>query len=61
MSVDAGVASFGGAKLVNHFNLPNVLTFHVQDPGVGDSAKGLLGGQLRGVVRPLLEWTCERA
>ncbi len=60
MSVDAGVASFGGAKLVNHFNLPNVLTFHVQDPGVGDSAKGLLGGQLRGVVRPLLEWTCER-
>jgi lipopolysaccharide transport system ATP-binding protein len=59
MSVDAGVASYGVAKLVNHFNLPNVLSFHVHDPGLGDSAKGLLGGHLRGVVRPLLEWSCE--
>ena len=29
------------------------------DPGEGDSARGQFSGQWRGVVRPLLEWTCE--
>ena len=33
----------------------------VLDPGEGDSARGQFSGQWRGVVRPLLEWTCERA
>jgi len=58
VSVDVGLASMGAPKLVHHVNLPGVLTFHAQDPGEGDSAKGLFTGQLRGVVRPLLEWTC---
>ena len=57
VSVDVGLASMGAPKLVHHVNLPGVLTFHAQDPGEGDSAKGLFTGQLRGVVRPLLEWT----
>ena len=57
MSVDIGIASLGAPKLLMHFNFPSVLTFHVQDPGKGDSAKGLFTGQVRGAVRPLLEWT----
>ena len=35
----------------------DAVSFHVQDPGEGDSAKGRFTGQLQGVVRPLLEWT----
>jgi lipopolysaccharide transport system ATP-binding protein len=58
MSVDVGVASLGAAKLDMHFNFPGLLTFHVQDPGLGDSAKGLFTGQFKGGVRPLLEWSC---
>jgi lipopolysaccharide transport system ATP-binding protein len=60
-SVDVGIGSFGGPKIVNQINFPGLLSFHVQDPGVGDSAKGLFTGQLRGAVRPLLEWTCTRS
>jgi len=60
VSVDVGLASLEAPKLAHHVNLPGVLTFHVQDLGSGESAKGLFTGQLRGVVRPLLEWTCER-
>ncbi len=37
----------------------DVVSFHVQDPGEGDSARGTFTGQWRGVVRPLLEWTVE--
>ena len=37
----------------------DAVSFHVQDPGEGDSAKGLFTGQLQGVVRPLLDWTVE--
>lgn len=34
--------------------------FHqVIDPGESDTARGAFGGQWRGVVRPLLEWTVE--
>ncbi|HZO50955.1 MAG TPA: polysaccharide ABC transporter ATP-binding protein [Gaiellaceae bacterium] len=58
MSVDVGIGSLGAPKLVSQVNLPGVLTFQVQDPGRGDSAKGRFTGQLRGAVRPLLEWTC---
>jgi lipopolysaccharide transport system ATP-binding protein len=60
MSVDLGVASLGAPKLNMHVSLPNTLAFHVRDPGEGDSAKGDFTGQLRGVVRPLLEWTSAR-
>jgi lipopolysaccharide transport system ATP-binding protein len=59
--VDVTVASLGGPALVNHVNVPSIVKFHVHDPGLGDSAKGLYTGQLRGGVLPLLEWTTERA
>jgi lipopolysaccharide transport system ATP-binding protein len=60
VSVDVGIASLAAPKLLHHVSLPSVLSFHVQDPGAGDSAKGLFTGQLRGVVRPVLEWSCVR-
>jgi lipopolysaccharide transport system ATP-binding protein len=60
MKVDVGVASVGAPKLTHHANLVGLLTFHVQDFGTGDSAKGVFTGQLRGAVRPLLNWTVER-
>jgi lipopolysaccharide transport system ATP-binding protein len=60
MQVDIGAVSLAAPKLIHRLSTGPILTFHVQDPGAGDSAKGLFTGQLRGVVRPLLEWTCER-
>jgi lipopolysaccharide transport system ATP-binding protein len=59
IGVDVTIASLGAGGLVNHVNLPTLLRFHVTDPSLGDSAKGLFTGQLRGGVRPLLEWTTE--
>lgn len=59
ITVDAGVCSFGPIKLHSHAGCSDAVSFHVQDPGEGDSAKGSFTGQWRGVVRPLLEWTTE--
>jgi len=60
VSVEAAVCSLGSPKLYHHVSVYEVVSFHVQDPGEGDSARGAFTGQLRGVVRPLLEWSCER-
>jgi lipopolysaccharide transport system ATP-binding protein len=57
ISVDAGVCSIGPVKLHPHAGCNDAVSFHVQDPGEGDSAKGHFMGQWKGVVRPLLEWT----
>jgi lipopolysaccharide transport system ATP-binding protein len=59
-SVGVAVCSLDAPKLRHHFNVSDAVSFHVQDPGEGDSARGLFTGQWRGVVRPLLEWTTER-
>jgi homopolymeric O-antigen transport system ATP-binding protein len=59
VTVDAGVCSLGAPKLVSHAGCNDAVSFHVQDPGEGDSAKGMFVGQLKGVVRPLLEWTTD--
>jgi len=56
-SVQASVVTLAAPKLWPHANASVV--FHVQDPGEGDSARGLFTGQWKGVVRPLLEWTTE--
>ncbi|MBA2642185.1 MAG: ABC transporter ATP-binding protein [Actinobacteria bacterium] len=58
-SVDVGVCSLGAPKLRPHAGCNDAVSFHVQDPGEGDSARGLFTGQWKGVVRPLLEWTTE--
>ena len=59
LNVDATVVEFGLMKLVPKADARNAVSFHVYDEGEGDSARGLFKGQLRGVVRPLLEWTTE--
>ena len=59
-SVDISMCSIAAPKLVHHANERNVVSFHVQDPGEGDSARGTFTGQWRGVVRPLLRWTAEK-
>jgi lipopolysaccharide transport system ATP-binding protein len=59
IAVDVTIASLGAPTLVNQLNVPSLISFHVTDPGLGDTAKGLFTGQLRGGVRPLLDWTTE--
>ena len=62
-TVEVAVTSLGmvGAqKVVPQAAVAEAVSFHVHDPGEGDSAKGRFAGQFRGVVRPLLEWTSER-
>jgi lipopolysaccharide transport system ATP-binding protein len=58
-TVDVGVVSLHAPKLHPHAGLSGAVSFHVQDPGDGDSARGLFTGQVKGVVRPLLNWTTE--
>ncbi len=61
ITVDVGVCSIGTLKLHPHAGASDAVSFHVQDPGEGDTAKGRFTGQLHGVVRPLLEWTTREA
>ena len=58
-TVQVGICSLGAAKLRPHAGATDAVAFHVQDPGEGDSARGLFTGQWKGVVRPLLDWTTE--
>lgn len=58
-TVDVGVCSLAAPKLHGHAGYYNAVSFHVQDPGEGDSARGTFIGQWKGVIRPLLEWTTE--
>jgi lipopolysaccharide transport system ATP-binding protein len=44
---------------VSHFFEANVVAFQVVDINEGDSARGDWDGNVRGVVRPLLQWTTE--
>jgi lipopolysaccharide transport system ATP-binding protein len=38
------------------FESPSVLAFHVVDKWEGDTARGDYGGQMPGMIRPLLKW-----
>jgi lipopolysaccharide transport system ATP-binding protein len=60
-TADVAVCSLHAPKLYQHAAVYDAVSFNVYDPGDGDSARGRFTGQLRGVVRPLLEWTAERA
>jgi lipopolysaccharide transport system ATP-binding protein len=53
------IVTIASPKLVPHAARHDVVAFHVYDPANGDSARGRFHGQWRGVVRPLLDWTCE--
>ena len=60
-TVEVGIVSLAGAKLHPRAGMRDAVSFHVQDPGEGDSARGQFTGQWQGVVRPLLEWTTEES
>jgi lipopolysaccharide transport system ATP-binding protein len=59
LSVEVGLFSLAAQRPHVHAGWVDVVSFHVQDPGEGDSARGRFTGQWKGVVRPLLEWTVE--
>jgi lipopolysaccharide transport system ATP-binding protein len=59
--VEAAICSLDFPKLQHHAAVYEAVSFEVLDPGEGDSARGQFSGQWRGVVRPLLDWTVERA
>jgi lipopolysaccharide transport system ATP-binding protein len=59
-SVEVALCALGAmtaTKLVQHGTAPDAVSFLVHDPSVGDSSKGRFSGQLRGAVRPLLDWS----
>ena len=58
--IDPAICSIDSPKLHHHVSVWQAVSFHVQDPGKGGSARGSFTGQWRGVVRPLLEWSAER-
>jgi lipopolysaccharide transport system ATP-binding protein len=57
--VEVAICSLDFPKLEHHAAVYEAVSFEVLDPGEGDSARGRFGGQWRGVVRPLLEWSVE--
>jgi lipopolysaccharide transport system ATP-binding protein len=59
--VTASICTLDFPKLHPHAAKHDAVSFYVFDPGDGDSARGRFTGQLGGPVRPLLEWTVERA
>lgn len=59
-NVEAGVYTLHAPKLHPRAWRPDAVSFNVYDPGDGDSARGRFTGQLRGSVRPLLDWVVER-
>jgi lipopolysaccharide transport system ATP-binding protein len=59
MLVDASVVRLGTTRFHHHAGAPEAVSFHVQDPGEGDSARGLFLGQWKGAIRPLLDWVDE--
>jgi lipopolysaccharide transport system ATP-binding protein len=59
-TVDVAVCTLHAPKLHQRAGRYEAVSFTVFDPGDGDSARGRFTGQLRGAVRPLLEWSVER-
>jgi len=60
VSGEVAICSIDFPKLEHHAAVYEAVSFEILDPGEGDSARGAFGGQWKGVVRPLLEWTCDR-
>lgn len=56
-SLVAGIALSTMDPFIVHVHVPDAVAFHVTDALDGDSARGDYGGQMPGVVRPLLAWS----
>jgi lipopolysaccharide transport system ATP-binding protein len=59
-AIDVAVCTLHAPKLYQRAQRYEAVAFTVFDPGDGDTARGLFTGQMRGVVRPLLEWSVDR-
>jgi lipopolysaccharide transport system ATP-binding protein len=59
-SIDVAVCTLRAPKLLQRAVHYDAVSFYVVDPGDGDTARGRFTGQMRGVVRPLLDWSVER-
>jgi len=59
VTVEAAVCSTDFPKLKHHAAVYRGVSFEVLDHGEGDTARGTFSGRWRGVVRPMLDWTCE--
>jgi len=59
VTVEAAVCSIDFPKLKHHAAVYRGVSFEVLDHGEGDTARGTFSGRWRGVVRPMLDWTCE--
>jgi lipopolysaccharide transport system ATP-binding protein len=53
--IGAGVIT--EAPLIVHFDVNPAVAFHVVDSFDGDTTRGDIGGQVPGVMRPLLKWS----
>jgi lipopolysaccharide transport system ATP-binding protein len=58
-SVDVAVCTLHSPRLHQRAAWYDAVSFFVVDPGDGDTARGRFTGQLRGAVRPLLDWNTE--
>ena len=59
VGVAVAVVSLRADRLHPHATFHDAVSFHVHDPGEGDSSRGIFTGTLRGAVRPQLEWVTE--
>jgi lipopolysaccharide transport system ATP-binding protein len=57
-SIDIAISTLD--PVIVHVQERGLLSFHVHDPGEGDTARGYYGGPIPGVVRPLLPWRSEQ-
>lgn len=48
-----------GGRNIRQAHVDEAVTFHVADPGIGDTARGHYGASFPGPVRPLLDWTVD--
>jgi lipopolysaccharide transport system ATP-binding protein len=55
MIVGAAISTLD--PVIVHFHERDAVAFQVVDTLEGDSARGIFGGEIPGVVRPLLKWT----
>jgi len=61
MIVSPSLNTFVPGKAIRHAHVDEAVSFHVVDPGQGDTARGDYAQAWPGPVRPLLQWTTERS
>ncbi len=53
-SVDVAISTLD--PVIVHVLESGLFSFHVHDPGEGDSVRGVYAGPIPGAVRPMLPW-----